>query len=678
MNPLYRLAIGRRLFLAFGATTVIALVAISLLSVFYFRALVARDQAVKTAFAAQQVANDQQVSLQRMNALLRTRLAQVFATQGTLLEGDPSLGASGALIATDILTREADFEQSLTLYQQQYALAAAPGMEGVRAIVFSDDPASGIAAAQMAALTTVITRDWPTYRALQDQVLQLLDPSTNPALVSHPFQAYEQSYATLFEANTRFLTLSGDWQQVVNSSTTIGEIVTNVGPSQYDPVLLSTSLALCATVLMVVLAGYMVDRTITRPLRQLATLTRRIERGENAVRALVRGRDEIALVAQSLNSMLDTIVGLIQHSESARARLQFQVEKLMHDVRGISQGDLRVRVDPLPDLGELAGAFNFMLTAFSSLIRDVKLVAYQVVSSTAQIAHAMSHLEQSAEQQIVVFQSTSREIERMANTSKQAARKAQEVSVVATRAHESARQGSLAVQRMVKGVSEMSQRMRQTAHKVHRLAENSSAITGISAIMETLAQKMQRLALDAAIQVEMGGGEEKYERQAGFAQVVREIRALADQAKTEAATIKSLAATMINGITEVQQEVMASARETETLTVLATQTGEALGTTFLAVERQAEEIQEITQVIEAYGRLSEEIVQEMQRLLEVTRQNSRVLTQTSYLVQSQGELVGQLQSSVEAFKVAEGNAHSLPESRRPAVRVRNSGRLRGE
>ena len=80
LRSLYNISIGRRVFLAFMLTTIIALVAMSLLSTYYFNALLARDQAVKTTFAAQHTANDQLVNLQRMNALLRTRLAQVFAT----------------------------------------------------------------------------------------------------------------------------------------------------------------------------------------------------------------------------------------------------------------------------------------------------------------------------------------------------------------------------------------------------------------------------------------------------------------------------------------------------------------------------------------------------------------------------------------------------------------------
>lgn len=673
--------IRRRLVMVFTVTTTIALVAMSLLSLYYFGALVARDQAVKTAFAAQQEANDQLVSLQRMNALVRTRLAQVFATTtGSPIQGDPSLSASGALTSIDILSREINFEQTLHVYQANYALATAPGMSGVRSIVYSDDPASGIGTNQQKALAQVINADWPAYRGLQDHILQLLDPTANPTLVSNPYNAYEHAYALLFQANTDFLTLTNDWQQVVDSSTTIGEIVTNVGPSQYNPIIISTSIALICTILVVILAAYAVKRTITNPLRQLAILTQRIEKGENHVRAAVWGHDEIASVARSMNRMLDAIVGLIEQSESQRASLQFQVEKLMHDVSGISQGDLRVQVDlALPDLAQLASSFNFMLKAFSSLVRNVKRVAYEVVTSTKQFSEVTTRLVQSAEQQSVLIQSASEEVERMATVSKRTAQRAQAVSHVATQAREAAQQGLSAVQQTVKGVEEMHTKMHTIAQKAQSLYKNSSAMTEISSIMENIAQRSQRLALDAAIQVQMppANGEGNNESNAGFAQVVKEIRMLAEQAKMEATRIKGYARTVIEEIAEVQHATLGFARETEKMATLAVQTGNALEATFLAVTRQADEIQEIAQVIGAQVPTSQEVVLVMQRVLQATRQSSDVTKSTFGMVQRQGQLVLHLRASVEAFKVQEEQSTPF-EQRRDAVGTRRSGNLREE
>src|SRR5712692_9010331 len=115
IKSINQLPIFARVTSAFTIITLISAVAIVVLGSQYYEALVARDQAVKISFNAQQTANAQQVNLQRMNAILQTRFAQVFATTAGTIH-DPALGASGALTNVDILTREDDFDQTLLTY----------------------------------------------------------------------------------------------------------------------------------------------------------------------------------------------------------------------------------------------------------------------------------------------------------------------------------------------------------------------------------------------------------------------------------------------------------------------------------------------------------------------------------------------------------------------------------
>src|SRR5579859_4848509 len=154
LKSLTHLPIFVRVTGAFTLITLFAALAIVLLGSQYYGALVARDQAVKISFSAQQTANAQQVNLQRMNAILQTRFAQVFATTAGAIH-DPALQASGALTTVDILTREDDFNQTLETYQQNFLFATSAAMSGVRAIVLSDDPTTTISRTQLQALSLV-------------------------------------------------------------------------------------------------------------------------------------------------------------------------------------------------------------------------------------------------------------------------------------------------------------------------------------------------------------------------------------------------------------------------------------------------------------------------------------------------------------------------------------------
>ncbi len=646
--------IGTRVISAFALVTLISALVILIVSADYYQALVARDQAVKISFDAQQTASTQQVNLQRMNALLQTRYAQVFATiSGSI--ADPSLEASGALINSDILTREDDFAQTLQTYQQTFAFSTSPSMQGVRAIVLSDDPHSTIRQTQQQALTAVTASEWPSYKALQDQELRLLNTNTNPLLGTDPHRAYAQAYPILYRANQLFLTLKLDWQHIVNVAQTIGEVVTNVGVSQTQPIVQTTLGALILTLLVIVLIGTIVTLTITRPLSALAALTRRIAADDLSARAPLWGRDEIHTVASSMNGMLDHIVTLIEESEGQRASLQFQLEQLIHDVSGVGQGDLRTRADiRLPNLGALAESFNFMMNAFSALIRHVKGVAYEVAFSTGQVSQSMSHLVTSAGHHIAQIREASAEMERMASESSYVAHKAAEMSVVALHARQSVQDGEIAVRQTITGMGTINSVMRDTAQYVQRLHRRSSAIDEISSIASTLAQKTQRLALDAAIQVNMASVPN-----AGFATVVKEIGSLAEQAKSESERIGALARAVVQDIIDVQKATRTTALDMERMTTFAAQTGTALAAIFLAVQRQADEIQEMATIAGAQVQSVQRVDLVMHQVGQATQQSSHVIEVVSQLVQRQAHLVLQLRTSVEAFKVSDEQNHAL-------------------
>jgi methyl-accepting chemotaxis protein len=628
--------------------TLISAVVIFSQSYYFYTALVARDQAVKISFDAQQTANAQQVSLQRMNALLQTRFAQVFATIGGGIV-DPSLQASGALTNSDILDREIDFKQTLQSYQQNFVLAVSPNMQEIRAIILSDDPNSTISQTQQDALAAVAQSEWPTYKAFQDQVLGFLNPSTNPLLMTNPQLAYKNAYLTLYKANQTFLNLELDWQHVVDSAQIMGEVVTNVGPSQTQPIVQTTVLALFLTLFIILLAGFVVNLTITRPLRHLAALTQHIAAGDNNARAPIRGRDEIAQVASSMNTMLEHIVKLIGESEGQRARLQLQVEQLSNQVSGVGGGNLSVYANvSFPDLGVLASSFNFMINAFSLLIRQVKAVAFEIVSSSKQISQSMNYLVTGAGQQLIQIQEASREVERMAAMSQGVANRATEVSTVTINARKTANDGIQAIRTTMEGMRQINGKMNKATQKVQRLQSHSSEIEEISSIMAAIAQRTQRLTLDASMQVNMSGA-----ANTGFAPIVQDIRNLSEQAKKETERIGGIARAVIAEIREVHQATITTASETGNLTQIVGQAGQSLEATFVAVQRQTDEIGEMARVAQGQVQSSQKVVEMMHGISISTRQSGNVIQAIGQQVQHQGLLLSKLHTSVERFKVSD-------------------------
>jgi methyl-accepting chemotaxis protein len=638
--------IFRRLFIAFALTAVIPGVVIVLLGGNYFNTMLSRGQAVQASFDAQNTAFQEQVNLQRMNAELNTRFAQVFASTGiTKSINDPSMGALGQQFSTDIAAREVDFDFSLLNYEQNFDLATSSNMSGIREILLGNDPHTTIINDQQRALDAVRGSQglWSLYKQAQDTALNLIDPETTPIL------NYERAYQALYNANEEFLQLKNAWQEVVNIAEVMGTTVTQIGPSQTQPILTSTALAFLFTLLVIITTGYLVNVTITQPLRQLALLTRRIGRGDTSARAPIKGHDEIYMVAASMNNMLDSIVRLVQEAQSRHGYLQAQIEKLVGEVSGVGEGDLRIQAEVTAgDLGVLADSFNYMVEELSSLVVRVKSLAREVENATTLAFDRMSQLVRTGDMQIQQISRAAVEVEQMASSSRQVAEGAATLYAFALEARKTAKRGRDAVGEALEGIGRIHGNVQTTAEKVQLLGERSREINNIVEAISSIAHQTNRLALDAAIQAAMAGENGK-----GFGAVAADIRRLAERAKEQATMITRIVRGVLEDIGAAALSMNDTEQETAQGTQLAQQAEMALESLFSAVERQEGEIETINLMATQQLQSSSAVEQIMQAVTRLTEQSSAATHETAQQMEHLTMVAEQLLASVGAFKLRE-------------------------
>lgn len=661
--------IFRRLVIVFAITTIIPIIVIVLLGNFYLQSIGVRGQAVQTSFAAQNIATLEQINLERMNALLQARFAQVYAQNSPAIGNDPSLAASGQLTSTDVAALEINFDQSLASYQRDYELATSANMSVIRGILTSDTSDQGhqLITTQETALNAVIRTDWTTYRALQDKVLTELDQGA----------PYGTAYANFYQANLDFLHLKNHWQQVVDTATKMGTAVTQIGPSLTNPLIIFTAVAVLLTVLVVAIAGLLVNSTIVNPLHRLVALTKRIGRGEMRERAEIQGNDEINQVAESMNGMLDSIVRLVHEAESRHAILQAHIEKLINEVGGASEGDLRIHATvEATELGLLASFFNRMAEDLGDLVVNVKMLARGVQNATLQLFGYIEELVDRADLQIQHIEGATSEVGNMAGSSRKVAERAQSLYSVAFEARQIAHGGRTAVQQTVDGMERINENVRETSTKVQSLGVRSREINDIVETISNIAQQTNRLALDAAIQAAMAGENGK-----GFGAVAADIRRLAELEKEQATRVGQIVRNVLEDIHTATLSMRETEQEAAAGTHLTERVGRALETIFSVVERQANEIEVTNQVAEQHLQSSSVVVQIMHDVSQSARQSSESTREATRQMEHLAALAGQLLTSVEVFKLREDRRPSsfIPGgSRPPAVDGRPPNKLLGQ
>ncbi|GCE06019.1 methyl-accepting chemotaxis protein [Dictyobacter aurantiacus] len=630
-----------RLIILFVTLVVISSATMVSLGYFYLTTEQTHAQAVKTSFDSQKIATNEQINLQRMNALLQARFAQIFANENTTdLQGDPSLAASGGLIEKDITAREIDFDQTSASYDRNYNISASSNMGTIRSILQHSSANQHFIADQNSALNNVRQTQWHAYQILQDQVLGQL---------RQPMPQYAPAYKTLYQANLKFLDLQKSWQTVLDTATNVGQAVTDLSNSEIVPLQIGTAIAVALILLVIALTAFIINATISRPLRRLAALTNRIARGDMSERANIPGRDEIHMVATSMNAMLDNIVRLIAEAESRHKTLQMQVEKLISEISPVSEGDLRVQAEAGPDsMGFLASFFNSVITELGSLVINFKTLANEVERATLQTYDETIQLVNETDNQIQKITVATSTIEEMANASRDVVQRAQALARVGNQVYQKTQSGRNAVQRTVEGMGRISTHVHLSSSKVQALEEHSQEINNIVRIIAGIANQTNRLALDASIQAAMAG-----ENGRAFRAVADDIRRSAETAKMQVLNIERIVKQVIQDI----EAVTYSIRETEAETGIGIQSSQDAGTAFAAIfnaiEQQSSEISTINHSARHQLVASGNVAQIMQEVYTTTLRSGQSIREESTRMERVAQLAEQLLGSAEVFKLRE-------------------------
>ncbi len=415
-----------------------------------------------------------------------------------------------------------------------------------------------------------------------------------------------------------------------------------------------------AGLLLVALVASFVTRGITRQVNNLTSLFDRIEVGDYQTRAAVLSGDELGQMTTAVNTTLDRTLTLIQSSDE-KEQIQKSIMKLLDEVGGVADGDLRKDAEVSADMtGAIADSFNYMIEQLRGIIGNVQLATLQVSSAANQIHTSAGHLADGSEHQAEQIVTTSAAIDEMAASIRQVSENAATSSAVAQQALTTAKQGNTAVRNTIDGMGRIREQAQETAKRIKRLGETSQEIGQIVQLIDDIADRTSILALNASIQAAAAG-----EAGRGFAVVAEEVERLAirstDATKKIAALVKAIQGETneaVNAMEKSIQEVVGGSK-------VAQDAGRSLEEIETVSAKLADLIQQITLASKQQARGSEALAKNMGDISQITQQTASGTKQTAESVNSLARLADELRNSVSAFKLPD--AHM--------VRAQDSGRF---
>ncbi|HLI71691.1 MAG TPA: methyl-accepting chemotaxis protein [Ktedonobacteraceae bacterium] len=417
--------------------------------------------------------------------------------------------------------------------------------------------------------------------------------------------------------------------------------------------------------IVVMVAGFtaniLIRRRIQDRLLGLVDVCRNFVGGDRSIRAVVNGDDEFAMLATSLNNLLDSQnfassagspISSVGGSDAAA--LQAQIEKLLQEVSAVGDGDLRVQAEVTPDtLGVLADSFNYMIEELAKVVGRVQNTAVQVTNASRRVLDRSAELAQASETQVARISQTTKAVEALASFVQDVAHNARLSAEAAQDALRNAKTGQDSVRQSIEGMMLIRENVQETAKKIKRLGERSNEIGEIVRIIEDIADQTNLLALNAAIQSAMAG-----EHGRGFAVVADEIRLLAERSTESTKRIATLVKSIQGDTYEAVVAMEDSTQEVVKGSQLADEAGQALNSIYSAVERQARTIEMIAQAANEQASVAEDVANAMTEISEITNRTNAGTQEAAMSVSYLSELSDQLRASVSTFRLPERSGES--------------------
>jgi len=233
-------------------------------------------------------------------------------------------------------------------------------------------------------LASSALRTWQTYRDAQNSIISDIENNNVPAA-----QQFNANLAT----PTHNDALSA-LRALIQSEGDLADSVLAIEGVEERNQLIITLVGAFIAFIAVGIVGWFISGTIVPRLQDLRNVVQSVEDGRFDSRVFVVGKDEIAQVGASVNTMLNTIVGLLEEARHQRDALTSAADNLFSDMRVVGAGDLRVNASVSNDpVGMLANAFNLTVGRFRRLVLRTRTSMQQIdVVFRQEIKHAESSI----------------------------------------------------------------------------------------------------------------------------------------------------------------------------------------------------------------------------------------------------------------------------------------------
>ncbi len=311
-------------------------------------------------------------------------------------------------------------------------------------------------------------------------------------------------------------------------------------------------------------------------------------------------KNEMLIIGASLLALL---VGIVAAWGITRLLVR-PLRRVIDRAQQIAAGDLSgsIHVDRRDEIGQLLAAMQQMGAGLSGIVSGLQAGIEQLSTS----AHSLSavteqtNLEVSSQQQETEQVATA--MNQMTATVHDVARNAEQAALAAQSADTTVDSGQQVVRQSLQRIEQLAGAADSASHSIVQLSGEIQNINSVVAVIKSVAEQTNLLALNAAIEAARAG-----EQGRGFAVVADEVRALAKRTQQSTAEIERLVSTLRASADASVAQIQHSGELVKLAVTDALQTESALGSIASAVSQIQQMNQQIAAAAEQQSSVAEEI-----------------------------------------------------------------------
>lgn len=277
---------------------------------------------------------------------------------------------------------------------------------------------------------------------------------------------------------------------------------------------------------------------VANPMARQVDLARQGQANSADMQAVIAATEQLTNLSQSAVEENDASFAV---SEASLLQLIQINEALAIEAEKLAIADAQLTATWVI-LGSTAGPLGAILLGLflsnkiaKPLSGKIAQIVQSIAASANEIAATVEQQERTATKQATSVNQTTITIDELGASSQQTAEQAESAAAGAQKALALASNGTEAVERTLKGMSILQEKVGAIANQISDLNEQTRQIGSISVLVGELANQTNMLALNAAVEAVRAGENGK-----GFTVVAAEIRKLADQSKKSTEKINAL------------------------------------------------------------------------------------------------------------------------------------------